>query len=93
MDVDGGGSGGGGGGGGVHVVGVSLSFKGEPGKPIQIAYRGGVGGGGSFSILPARLRRQDFYLSVSRMKLCVSGRYCLSVCIFDLDHKKLAVSV
>ena len=46
MDVDGGGSGGGGGGGGVHVVGVSLSFKGEPGKPIQIAYRGGVGGGG-----------------------------------------------
>lgn len=41
MDVDGGG--GGSGGGGVHVVGVSLSFKGEPGKPIQIAYRGGGG--------------------------------------------------
>lgn len=50
MDVDGGG--GGSGGGGVHVVGVSLSFKGEPGKPIQIAYRGGGGGGGGFSILP-----------------------------------------
>jgi len=25
----------------VHVLGVSLSFKGELGKPIQITYRGG----------------------------------------------------
>lgn len=26
----------------MHVLGFSLCFKGELGKPIQIAYRGGV---------------------------------------------------
>ncbi len=35
--------------------GVSLSFKGELGKPIQIAHRGGFS-----PFFPARLRQQDF---------------------------------
>lgn len=65
---------------GGAFAGVSLSFKGELGKPIQRAHKGG------FSVSPARLRRLDFYLPVSRMKLCVSGRYCFTVCIFDLYY-------
>lgn len=69
--------------------GVSLSFKGELGKPIQIAY---TGGGVLYS--PGEAQAAGFYLSMSRMKLCVSGRYCFTVCIFDLDYKAgLAVFV
>lgn len=62
--------------------GVSLRFKGELGKPIQIAYRGG-----GFLYSPGADPAAGFYLLVSRMKLCVSGRYCCNICIFDLDHR------
>lgn len=59
------------------VFGVSLSFKGKLGYPIQIAHT-------------ERLRQLDFYPSVSRMKLCVSRRYCF--CILDLDDKADLIS-